>query len=93
MLNAIELGTVIPIHRHPHTSTTLIVLRGSIRHNIFDSYGNLDKSIMFSSDSEIKVIQIEAGRWHNFDSLESGAIIFEAKDGSWEPYQQLINTV
>lgn len=31
LLNALEPGTILPIHRHRHTAETYIVLRGSIR--------------------------------------------------------------
>lgn len=30
LLNALELGTVLPIHRHPHTAETYMLLRGRI---------------------------------------------------------------
>ena len=91
MLNAVEPGTVIPIHRHPNTSTTVIVLRGSIRQNFFDSDGNLEESVLLSFNGVVKAVQIEAGRWHNLESLETGTVLFEAKDGSWEPYEQFGN--
>ena len=30
MLNALEIGTVLPVHRHPSSSETQILLRGRI---------------------------------------------------------------
>lgn len=30
-------------------------------------------------------VNIEKGRWHKIVSLESGTVIFEAKDGAYEP--------
>ena len=36
MLNALEMGTVIPIHRHHDTSETQILLRGVIDVLIYD---------------------------------------------------------
>lgn len=89
MLNAIEPGTVMPIHRHPNTSTTVIIIRGKMRQNFYDDNGELTESVILDAECDTRVIQIEQGRWHNLDSLESGTIIFEAKDGAWEPYEQM----
>lgn len=91
MLNAIEPGTVMPIHRHPNTSTTVIIIRGRIRQNFYDDNGTLSESVILDAEGGIRVIQIEQGRWHNLESLESGTILFEAKDGAWEPYE-IINS-
>ena len=87
MLNAIEPGTVLPIHRHPNTSTTVIIIRGKMRQNFYEENGNLTESVTLDAEGEIRAVQIEQGRWHNLESLVSGTIIFEAKDGAWEPYE------
>lgn len=87
MLNAIEPGTVMPIHRHPNTSTTVIIIRGKMRQNFYDDNGTLIESVILDAEGDIRAVQIEQGRWHNLVSLQSGTIIFEAKDGQWEPYE------
>lgn len=87
MLNAIEPGTDMPIHRHPDTSTTVIIIRGKMRQNFYDFNGNLTESALLDAEGEIRAVLIEKGRWHNLESLQSGTIIFEAKDGAWEPYE------
>ena len=87
MLNAIEPGTVMPIHRHPNTSTTVVIIRGKMRQNFYDDNGTLTESIILDADGDARAVQIEQGRWHNLESLQSGTIIFEAKDGLWEPYE------
>ena len=89
MLNAIEPGTVMPIHRHPYTSTTVIIIRGRMRQNFYDDNGVLTESVILDSEGDIRAVQIEQGRWHNLESLQSGTILFEAKDGAWEPYELL----
>lgn len=91
MLNAIEPGTVMPIHRHPNTSTTVIIIRGKMRQNFFDDNGTLTDSVILDANDLTRVVQIEQSRWHNLESLESGTILFEAKDGAWEPYELLNN--
>lgn len=87
MLNAIEPGTVMPIHRHPNTSTTVIIIRGKMRQNFYDDNGTLIESVILDAESDTRAVQIEQGRWHNLESLESGTILFEAKEGAWEPYE------
>lgn len=87
MLNAIEPGTVMPIHRHHNTSTTVINIRGKMRQNFYDDNGTLIESVILDAEGDTRAVQIEQGRWHNLVSLQSGTIIFEAKDGQWEPYE------
>ena len=90
MLNAIEPGTEMPIHRHSNSSTTVVVLRGAFKQNFYDDNGNITECIVLNANEETRAIQIEQGRWHNLESLQSGTVIFEAKDGAWEPYELLI---
>ena len=87
MLNAIEPGTVMPIHRHPNTSTTVISIRGKMRQNFYDDNSTLTESVTLDAEGATRAVQIEKSRWHNLESLESGTILFEAKDGVWEPYE------
>ena len=42
LLNALEPGTIVPIHRHQHTSETYILLRGKLRMMFY----NDDKEII-----------------------------------------------
>lgn len=87
MLNVIEPGTVMPIHRHPNTSTTVIIIRGKMLQNFYDDSGKLTEYIQLDAEGATRAVQIEKSRWHNLESLESGTILFEAKDGVWEPYE------
>lgn len=87
MLNAVEPGSVMPIHRHPQTSTTVVIIRGVVKYNFYDDSGTLNESIILDDNGEIRAAQIEKGRWHNLESLVSGSVLFESKDGAWEPYE------
>ena len=89
MLNAIEPGSVMPIHRHPDTSTTVVIIKGSIKQNFYNDEGVLTESVLLSANGKNRIIQIERGRWHNLECLETGTILFEAKDGAWKPYELL----
>ncbi|MBQ0157307.1 MAG: WbuC family cupin fold metalloprotein [Bacteroidales bacterium] len=87
MLNAVEPGSIMPIHRHPKTSTTIIIIRGKIRQNFYDDNGNMVETVLLDANGLNRAVQIEKGRWHNLESIESGSVLFEAKDGEWEPYE------
>ncbi len=83
MLNAIEPGTVMPIHRHQNSSETCICLRGHFEENFYDENGNLIETIDMVPGGV--VLNIEVGQWHSLKSLESGTVLFEAKDGPYDP--------
>ena len=83
MLNAIEPGTVLPIHRHKATSETCICVRGHFEEYFYDDEGRLTESIDMVPGGN--VINIPAGQWHSLRSLESGTVLFEAKNGKYEP--------
>lgn len=85
MLNAIEPGTVLPIHRHRKSSETCIVLRGAAEEIFYDDNGSITHRIIMRPGTECVGVNIEIGRWHKIVSLESGTVIFEAKDGYYEP--------
>lgn len=85
MLNAIEPGTVLPVHRHRSTSETCIVLRGAAEEIFYDDNGTETCRVVMRPGSDCCGVDIEAGRWHRIVSLEAGTVIFEAKDGAYEP--------
>ena len=83
MLNAIEPGTVMPIHRHRSSSETVICLRGHFEEYFYDEDGNLTETIDMVPGG--LVINVPIGQWHSLKSLESGTVLFECKDGAYEP--------
>lgn len=85
MLNAIEPGTVLPIHRHRTTSETVVCLRGHFEEYFYDEEGRLTDTIDMVPGGTL--INIPAGQWHNLKSLESGTVLLECKDGPWEPLE------
>ena len=86
MLNAIEPGSVVPIHRHRHTSETVVCLRGRIVEEFYDELERIcTEAIVLSPNSPTVAINIPAGQWHTVRSLESGTVILEVKDGPYEP--------
>ena len=82
MLNAIEPGTVLPIHRHRKSSETVVCIRGHFEEYFYDSEGRLTEVIDMYPGGP--VINIPVGQWHNLKSLESGTVLLECKDGAFE---------
>ncbi len=85
MLNAIEPGTVIPVHRHPMTSEEVIVLRGKAQEVFFDDEGNETGSWLLIPGGDIPAIHVPRGQYHTCRSLESGTVIIEFKNTKYTP--------
>lgn len=83
MLNVMMKDTVIPVHRHPDTSETVIVLRGSGDEVIYDSNGNETERITLRFESGCAAVQVPRNIYHTFIPLEDGTTIFEAKDRAY----------
>jgi cupin fold WbuC family metalloprotein len=83
MLNAIEPGTVKPIHRHRGSSETVVCLRGHFEEYFYDDSGNLVETIDMRPGGNM--LNVPIGQWHSLKSLESGTVLFECQDGKYEP--------
>ena len=102
MLNAIEPGSPLPIHRHQKTSETVVCLRGRL---VWEYYQELKveslelkdssnssrvqkvQEIELSPNGQVVALNIPAGQWHTVRALESGSVILEMKEGAYEPLQ------
>ena len=86
MLNAIEPGSPLPIHRHQKTSETVVCLRGKL---VWEFYDELERRcterIELSPNGPIVALNVPIGQWHTVHALESGSVILEVKDGPYEP--------
>ena len=86
MLNAIEPGSPLPIHRHQKTSETVVCLRGCLVEEFYDELERIcTDRIELSPNGSIVALNIPAGQWHTVHALESGTVILEMKDGPYEP--------
>ena len=85
MLNALEPGTVLPIHRHRLTTEVVAILRGSACQYFYDDRGNVTETITIAVGSDCVAMSVEKDRWHRLECLESGTVILECKDGKFEP--------
>ena len=85
MLNAIEPGSPLPIHRH-RKSETVVCLRGRIVEEFYDDLERTcTESIELSPNGPVIALNIPIGQWHTVRVLESGTVIMEVKDGPYEP--------
>ena len=94
MLNAIEPGSVVPVHRHQNTSETMVVLRGAVVEEYYSDEGALEASFELAAGGDARsesgmtvacALNIPAGQWHTLRALESGTVLLEMKDGAYEP--------
>lgn len=85
MLNAIEPGTVIPIHKHDGTSEDVIVLRGCVEEVFYDETGKETERFRLEPGSSIVALHVPMGQYHTCQSLASGSIIMEFKNGKYDP--------
>lgn len=89
MLNAIEPGSPLPIHRHQRSSETVICLRGRL---VWEYYDGISKqcteTIELSPNGSIVALNVPQGQWHTVKALESGSVIMEVKDGKYEAMRE-----
>ena len=86
MLNAIEPGSPLPIHRHQKSSETVVCLRGRLVWEYYDEPKHIcTERIELSPNGPIVALNVPQGQWHTVKALESGSVIIECKDGPYEP--------
>ena len=83
MLNAIEPGTVMPVHRHRSSSETVVCVRGHFEEYLYDESGTQVETVDMLPGGN--VLNVPAGQWHSLKSLASGTVLLECKDGMYEP--------
>ena len=85
MLNALEPGTIMSIHRHLASSETVALLRGKICWHFYDDAGNETESVVLDANGDVRCINVEKGRWHSLECLAEGSVLLESKDGVYKP--------
>ena len=93
MLNALEVGTKVPIHRHEETSETVVCLHGRLDVIFYVDLPNMDaggpgREFQETFRSELCPakgqygVQIPKGAWHTIEVFEESTIL-ESKDGKY----------
>lgn len=85
MLNALQPGTILPIHRHTDTSETVFVIRGKVKWIMYDDDGKVIDKIIVSPLNETYGLSIPPGIWHSLECLECDSVILSIKNGIWHP--------
>lgn len=86
MLNAIEPGSDMPIHRHQKTSETVVCLRGCLVEEFYDELERIcTEYIELRPGGPNVAVNVPAGQWHRVWAKESGTVLLESKNGVWEP--------
>lgn len=81
---AMEPGTYVRPHRHMNSWELLSPLRGAFDLVLFDEAGVLTARHRLAADAS-RVIEMPAGTWHSVVSLATGSVIFEVKEGPYQP--------
>ncbi len=87
MLNAVEPGTEVPVHRHPTKDESFVVLRGKVKVSTYNDDGSVKESFILSAEDGRYGVDIPKNVWHNLESLESGSVILEFKEGPFVPHE------
>lgn len=85
MLNALEPGTIVPIHRHQTSSEIVTIVRGAIREYFYDENGTMTEMIELRHGCSVPLLVVPKGVWHNLECLKPDTIIYESKDGAYQP--------
>lgn len=86
-LNALEPGTIVPVHHHPTKDETFIILRGKVKVSTFNDDGTILDSIILSHEDGRYGVDIPKNVWHTLECIES-ATIFEVKEGPFVPHEE-----
>ena len=87
MLNAVEPESDIPVHRHPDKDESFVVLRGKVRSTTYKDDGSVIESVVLSQEDGLYGVDIPKGVWHKLESLETGSVVFECKEGPFVPHE------
>lgn len=87
MLNAVEPGTEVPIHRHPEKAESFVILRGKVRATTYRDDGSVIDDVVLCREDGIYGVDIPKNVWHKIEALES-SVIFECKQGPFVPHEE-----
>jgi cupin fold WbuC family metalloprotein len=87
LLNAMEPGTVLPVHRHRDTAETYIILRGTLNVLLYNDAGEHMATNRICPSEGVYGAHVPAGQWHTVEVLEQGTVLFEVKEGPYRPLE------
>ena len=87
MLNAVEPGTLVPIHRHPTKDESFVILRGKVRSTTYNDDGSVIESVVLCHENGVYGVDIPKNVWHILEAMEPDSVIFECKEGPFVPHE------
>ena len=86
-LNAVELGTEMPIHKHPTKDETFVILRGKVRVTTHRDDESIIEDVVLCAEEGRFGVNIPKGVWHTIEALEPDSVIFECKEGPFVEHE------
>ena len=86
-LNAVEPGTVVPVHRHPTKDESFVLLRGKVKVSTYNDDGSVLESVVLCHEDGRYGVDIPKNVWHNMEAIETGSVIFECKEGPFVEHE------
>lgn len=87
-LNAVEPGTEVPIHKHPTKDETFVILRGKVRVTTHRYDGSIIEDVLLCAEEGRFGVNIPKGVWHTIEAIEPNSVIFETKEGPFDPHEK-----
>lgn len=87
-LNAIEPGADISVHHHPTKDESFILIKGKIKVTTYNDDCSILDSVVLDQKEGKYGVNIPKGVWHTLESLESGSVIFECKEGPFLQHEE-----
>lgn len=81
MLNAMEPGTVMPIHRHRTSSETLVIIRGTIQWVFYDDDGNETERVTLDAHGELRMLNVRKEDGIRLNAWKAGVCCLSARMG------------
>jgi len=86
-LNAVEPGTVVPIHKHPTKDETFVLLRGKVKVSTYNDDGSVRECVVLCQEEGRYGVDIPKGVWHKLEALAPNSVIFECKEGPFVEHE------
>ena len=91
-LNVLQPGTYVRPHRHRRNGSgtgfeCFLVLQGAIGLLLFNSEGEIQELLHLSAKGPTHGIEVEEDQFHTLVALEADSVIFELKQGPYQPAQ------
>ena len=86
-LNAVELGTEVPIHKHPTKDETFVILKGKVRVTTHRDDWLIIEDVVLCAEEGRYGVNIPKGVWHTIEAIEADSVIFECKEGPFVEHE------